>query len=102
MNTTETPILDAKEAVRLARGHFKEFYSDVALNGLLLEQIEMSEDGKVWEITFGFDTDRPTLTNSDIGIASIAAGRNIPRYVREYKTLRLDAKTGEFLSMSRG
>ena len=77
MNNTETPILDAKEAVRLARQYFSDLYSDTTVikDGFLLEQIEKSEDGKVWEVTFGFDTDRPTLTAKRCSGDTISAGR---------------------------
>jgi hypothetical protein len=90
---SDQPIIAVKEAVKLARDHLLNLIGEQPR--LLLEEVELSDDGNRWLITFGYDTNRPMETDRGFG----AFGISHPKYVRDYKVIELGASDGEFLSM---
>ena len=82
-------MIDAKEAVSKARDYFQHMFENRAIQELLLEEAELSEDGKFWLITFGFDW-QPSS-----GTASIGPGE------RKYKVMKLSTESGEMVAMKR-
>jgi hypothetical protein len=88
-------MIDVKQAIQIARHYILDLYEPQTLQGPLLEEVERSDDEQYWLVTFGFDTDRLTLESSR-GI-SIPIVR--PKYVREYKTIKVRAETGDVESM---
>lgn len=88
-------MIEVKTAVQKALGYFKELmpappgFAATPDRSILLEEVELVEDGRpVWHITFS----APTVY-AEHTLASIV-GRD-----RAYKTITIDAETGEFRSM---
>ena len=82
-------MIDAKEAVRIANEYFSSMYEGGPLAEILLEEVELSEEGDAWLVTIGFDW-QPTS-----GTASLGPGE------RKYKLMRLEVETGRLVSMKR-
>ncbi len=87
-------MIDVKKAIALAVDSLKNFYAE-PVSDLLLEEVERSEDGKYWLITLGFSV----LPSSHPGnqFQQLSAALKTP--VRIYKAIKIDADTGEFVSM---
>lgn len=80
--------ITAKEAIRIAGDVIRDFYDNLSLNDLLLEEVRRGSQGS-WLITMSFS--RPPR-GSGGGIAQfIGTGR-------EYKQVEIDAD-GEFVEM---
>ena len=92
---SDQPIISVKEAVKIAQRELVNLIGQENLPGLLLEEVELTNDGEVWSITFGYDTQR--LTDLERQFPSLTVAR--PRYVRDYKTINIRASDGQFLSM---
>lgn len=80
-------MIDAREAVDKARVYFESVYQGSGLKEVLLEEIELIEEGKYWLVTFGFDWIPAS------GTSSIGPGE------RKHKAVTLDAGTGQLISM---
>ena len=78
-------MIDVKEASKTAYEHFGQLYQGNYEN-LSLEEVEISEDGKYWEIILGYSVP---------GQHSITSGSTS----REFKKFEIDAETGRFVSM---
>ncbi|MDD5089200.1 MAG: hypothetical protein PHI18_10460, partial [bacterium] len=76
-------MIDAKQAVRIALKYFDEIYGDQFKN-ILVEEIDMSEEGPFWLITLGFNTEGPRNP-----IAEVLGGAP-PKTIREYKIFEID------------
>ncbi len=71
--------IDVKSAVIKAAEYFKSLFVDVS--NIQLEEVELSEDGRWWFVTFSFS--RP----------STALGIVFPQ--KEFKTVELNAEDGQ-------
>ena len=80
-------MIDAREATRISREYFDAMYDGTSMGEVLLEEIELVEDGKFWLITYGFDRN-PTSGTSSIGPGD-----------RKHKAVKLDAESGQMISM---
>lgn len=80
-------MLDVKQASKLATEYFATLYENKYHN-LNLEEVEISEDGKYWYITLGYDIDRPF----SVALPFTKTGR-------EFKRFKIDIETGKVLSM---
>lgn len=47
-------MVDVKEAVKMAMDYLKEMYDVSAFKDVLLEEVDLSEDKKFWNVTIGF------------------------------------------------
>ena len=83
-------MVDVKQAVSKAMESAKGLYEGTEIRSLLLEEVELSEDGKNWLVTIAFTQDSSKSSSS--GSAS-------PVYERAYKVIKLRADTGEVVSM---
>ena len=90
--STRVPV---KTAVSNALNYIRTLYSGTRLEDLLLEEVEFSEETNQWLITVGF-----TIISSKTQVSSVSL---IPPkrdlLVRHYKIVRIDAQTGEPVSM---
>lgn len=78
--------VNAREAVQIATDYFAVLFHLPATD-IAPEEIERTDDGKYWLITLGY-----TLARSG-GFAGLGGG------TRAYKIIKIDAYTGEPLSM---
>lgn len=90
-------MIDVKTAVQKALGYFQQLMpappdltvTSAPNRGILLEEVELIEEGRPeWHITFSAPSPLGHLT-----LASTAG------HDRAYKTVTIDAETGEFRSM---
>lgn len=90
-----------KDAVSHAKASLNELYQDDPPRELALEEIELADDGgrKLWAVTLGFHrAKKVTALNS----GSVFQGLGLPLSQvehRVYKTVFVDATTGEFVKM---
>lgn len=94
--TPRTDPIDAREAVRIAGQYMRDLYQGENLPNFRLEEVELSEDSSEWLITFGF-----TASEKDVETNSfITALGSTSRPRRDYKLIRIDARTGKALAMN--
>ena len=84
------PPIAVKQAVRIALDYFKDLYDTGGLRDIRLEEVELTEDGKFWLVTLGFDRPVPQAIFEAFGA---------PKYQREYKVLKIDSSRGEVHGM---
>lgn len=79
----KTKTIPAKQAVIAATTNFTEVTG--ITSGVTVEELELTEDGKYWMVTLGY-----------------AEPGMLPAYLagaKSYKSFKVDAKTGDVLSM---
>jgi hypothetical protein len=86
-------MIDVKQAVSIAISHLNELYPDTELAGIMLEEVELSSDGKHWLVTIGFDKPKK-YTGAVIGFPFPVAATE-----RVYKTITISSDKGQFVSM---
>jgi len=78
-------MINAKEAANVAIEYLKSFYSGA--NNVMLEEVELSEEKKIWSITISFENiDPDDKTPSRIN-------------PKMYKIFRIDNTTGQVTAM---
>ena len=79
-------MLDVKEAAQKASEYFATLYTDEGIHSVQLEEVEISDDGKYWLITLSYPMpgQLPTID---------------PNHKRKYKVFKIDAETGQVVSM---
>jgi hypothetical protein len=87
-------MIDVKQAVNTATQFMQNLYSD-PLPGLMLEEVELSDDERYWYITLGYSQ---TKTPSYGTLSNLKAFVD-PEVTRVYKLIKVDAATGQPLSM---
>lgn len=84
-------MIQVKNAVTIAFKLFEELYDTKRFEDILLEEVELSEDKSSWLVTLGFYRQAPSVNI----IESIGS----KKYIRTFKTLQIDASSGEMISM---
>ena len=79
-------MIDVKEATGKAREHLKAFFPEA--ENVQLEEVELTEDKTLWLITLSYE-----------GVANSVASSLLVGKSVLYKIFKLDAKTGNVLSM---
>lgn len=93
-------MIDVKQAIRAAKENLLGLYDDTEIKDVLLEEVELSEDGKVWNITLGFSVPEPTrVTYVEGGGLSTAMRNAFRQYERKYKLFRVNGDDGMVMSM---
>ena len=89
-------MIDAKQAIRSAKSELAGLYEDSEIQDVLLEEVEISEDEKFWNITLGFSVKEPAASDplKRLGIDSRA------RFERKYKRFKIDASDGAVKAMT--
>ncbi|UCD32026.1 MAG: hypothetical protein JSW04_13720 [Desulfobacterales bacterium] len=87
-------MIKVKNAVKRAFEVFNELYAAKKFEDILLEEVELSDDSASWLVTIGFYRRAPSINI----IESIGS----KKYIRMYKTIRIDAATGKLISMKNG
>ena len=88
-------MVDVKEAVSKAMGYLEDMYQIDQFKDVLLEEVDLSEDDKFWNVTIGF-TRRQDSTSG--GPMATLIGQS-EEFKREFKVFQIDAKTGDLRSM---
>ena len=79
-------MIDVKEATDKAKAHLASFFPDA--ENVQLEEVELTDDRTHWLITLSYE-----------GVShSVASSLLVGKSVR-YKLFKLDAKSGEVISM---
>jgi hypothetical protein len=78
-------MINAKEAANVAIEYLKSFYS--AAKNVMLEEVELSEEKKIWSITISFE---------NIEASDNSPSRIIPKM---YKIFRVDNISGQVTAM---
>lgn len=84
-------MLKVKSAVQIAFDLFKELYDTKKFEDILLEEIEMSAGKNTWLVTLGFYRQMPSV--------NIMESLGSKKYIRTYKTIEIDAASGEMIAM---
>ena len=88
--------LNANEAVGRAFMTIRELIPEDQLPNLALEEVEFDDKNEEWRITVGYDSPRVIKKTSP---ASSLFGTTTEETERNYKILRIDGHTGDFISM---
>ena len=92
-----------KEAVRNAKASLTDLYQDDPPKALALEEIELMEDSgrKLWLVTLGFHRSKSVTAINGVAGSLASMGLVPPPQIehRIYKTVFIDASTGEFVKM---
>lgn len=100
------PKIGLRDAVKSVRDYIVEL-NDILHNNLensMIEETELSEDGKFWLITVGFNRqidpqEKPTLPPAFTGLSGMLPGGQSATIIRDYKIFKVDSSTGEVVSM---
>jgi len=84
-------MIKVKTAVQIAFDLFKELKDTKKFEDILLEEVELSEDKNTWLVTLGFYRQMPSV--------NIMESLGSKKYIRTYKTLEIDAASGEMIAM---
>jgi hypothetical protein len=87
-------MLTVKEAVQAAEKWVRDLYPEGDLNHLRLEEVSLSSNERFWDITLGWA--EPAVRQNPL---SPVFSSNLQVLPRVYKTLHVDAETGEVKSM---
>ncbi|MYM89651.1 hypothetical protein GTP91_21030 [Rugamonas sp. FT82W] len=93
--------INAKAAVKAAKDAFFELYEDDLPTAMALEEVEKTEEcgRELWAVTLGFDRDKNVAIKTVNGIGAIFNPAVSEIEHRVYKTLFIDAESGEFVRM---
>lgn len=98
-------MIEITEAVKSAKTYLSEIYKDEQIQGLLLEETELSEDSNYWLITFSFyvKSKRPNdpfeSFNSISGSIVGSKQRRIGDFEQQYKIFKINSTDGKCISM---
>lgn len=87
--------MDVKEAVGKAMDYLKDMYQIDQFKDVLLEEVDLSEDNKFWNVTIGFT--RPQESTSGGPMATLIG--QSPEFRREFKVFQIDSENGALRSM---
>ena len=79
-------MIEVNEVTRKAIDYLKSFYPEA--ERVQLEEIELSEDKKVWNVTISFES-QDTHTGS-----VLVTGKS-----KKYKVFKIESKSGDVVSM---
>ena len=88
-------MVDVKQAVAKAMDYLRDMYQIDKFKDVLLEEVDLSEDNKFWNVTIGFTRGQETTSG---GPMAVLIGQS-SEFKREYKVFQIDAKTGDLRSM---
>ncbi len=87
-------MLTVKEAVQTAMDLLKDLYDTRKFEDILLEEVEMADDGCHWQVTVGFS--RKALSEN------VMEAIGSKKYIRSRKIFCIDGNTGDLVSMKDG
>ncbi len=88
-------MVDVKEAVGKAMDYLKDMYKIDQFKDVLLEEVDLSEDNKFWNVTIGFTRRQETTSG---GPMATLIGQST-EFKREFKVFQIDSENGALRSM---
>ena len=88
-------MLTVKEAFGVAQEWVRHLYAESELKHLRLEEVELSDDERYWNITLGWA--EPAIRENAFATTLSSGARVLPRV---YKRLEVDVETGAVKSMT--
>lgn len=89
-------MIGYKEAVAAAKQYVAELFRPEELRGLRVEELSPSDDEKYWNVTLGWvESEVRTVSAS----AFTVSGPELVRLPRVYKRFKIDAESGDVISM---
>ena len=88
-------MVDVKQAVARAMGYLEDMYRIEQFKDVLLEEVDLSEDNKYWNVTIGFTRRQETTSG---GPMATLIGQS-SEFKREFKVFQIDSKNGDLRSM---
>lgn len=79
-------MVDIKDATKKVTDYLQTFYPNATK--IQVEEMELADDRKFWNITLSFESDEPQSGSF------LITGKT-----KKYKTFRIETKSGEVLSM---
>lgn len=96
----EAKTIDVKEAIRTAKTLLSEMLDGESFNQVGLEEVKFDDRAAQWIVTLGLN--RPwnkEVQQTNPSIIYAGNSSSTTRQIRTYKVMRIDAKTGELISM---
>jgi hypothetical protein len=88
-------MVDVKQAVSKAMGYLEDMYKVDRFKDVLVEEVDLSEDNRYWNVTIGFTRGQETTSG---GPMATLIGES-SEFKREYKVFQIDADNGDLRSM---
>ena len=88
-------MVDVKEAVGKTMDYLKDMYQIDQFKDVLLEEVDLSEDNKFWNVTIGFT--RPQESTSGGPMATLIG--QSAEFKRKFKVFQIDSENGALRSM---
>lgn len=88
-------MIDAKAAVRKAMEYLKEMYDTDSFRDVMLEEADLSDDDRYWNVTIGFTRLQESVSEGPM--ATLIGSSAV--YRREYRVFMIDAESGVVRSM---
>ena len=88
-------MIDVKQAVKKAMEYLHEMYDAADFKEVLLEEVELSEDDRYWNVIIGFS--RRQVSTAEGPMASLVGPSE--QFKREFKVFGIDAESGIVRSM---
>ena len=89
-------MLDVKQAIAIAVRYVTELLGGEPIADVRLEEVELSEDGAVWNVTLSLLRE-PRFSQGNVASAMLQV--IAPKLERLYKVLAVDSNTGAVKSM---
>lgn len=87
--------MDVKEAVKKAKQHVADLFSDENICYIGLEEVKFETNSHEWLVTVGFERPWDRTPRSMLGVLE-------PTRKRTYKLVRMNDRTGEILALTDG
>jgi hypothetical protein len=88
-------VVNVKQAVARAMDYLKDMYQIDQFKDVMLEEVDLSEDNKYWNVTVGFTRRQETTSG---GPMATLIGQS-EEFKREYRVFQIDAESGDLRSM---
>ncbi len=85
-------MVQVTEAIQKSKTYLGDVFPSAKGQDLLLEGVELSDDGKFWYVTFSYSAPESEKNNDDFGA---------PRY-QTFKTIKVRSEDGQFFGARNG
>ena len=85
-------MVDVKQAVRSAESYARELFGDDGLPHLRVEEVQLSEDGRRWNVTLGW-------AETAVRHPGLVLNGSMQKLPRVYKLFEVDVENGQVHAM---